>query len=426
MGGDLLSMVRGRQGDHSCDLDCEWVSDDVGGAPAPVPLLDPATSAWGVQLDVRVAGALDEARLRRALDAVAGRRGAGEECLTIVDCDGDDALDLARRRLHGSGVPLTVVPPFHACLAHHPDGDVLMLNLNHAAVDGFSASHVLGVLARAYAHESEAGPPLDFLACADLPVQATPPTGSRIARIGRRAIERLRDALAQPRRLAPDEAGDGTGYGFHLVALPAGSGVPTRDALIAALHLAIAEWNDERDMPGRRIGVLVPVDLRPEDLPEHVVANLSINTRLSTTRRERATPAKAQRAIAWHAKRDTGTRTGIAFIAALRRAGMLALWAKQSSVVLQPITANRWADAAMLCDLGSVEPSFGADAGEVREAWFSPPSRSPRCLCLGAVTVAGRLHLTFRYPHVVLGADAVRRFADGYVGQLERVTASSS
>ena len=179
-------------------------------------------------------------------------------------------------------------------------------------------------------------------------------------------------------------------------------------------------------MPGRRIGVLVPVDLRPAELPEHVIANLSINTRLSTTRRERATPEATRRAIAWHAERDKATRTGIAFIAALQRAGMLALWAKQSSVVLQPITGNHWVDAAMLCDLGGVEPTFGADAGDVREVWFSPPSRSPRCLCLGAVTVAGRLHLTFRYPHALFGPDAVRRFARAYAAQLERVSASSS
>ena len=426
MGGDLLSIVRGRQGDHQCELDCEWVSDDVGGAPAPVRLLDPATSAWGVQLDVRVAGSLDEARLRDALDAVAGVRGAGADCLTIVDCDDDDALELARRRLHGSAVPLTVLPPLHVCLAHHPAGDVLMLNLNHAAVDGFGAAHVLVALARAYAQDAGGQGALHFLASADLPAQATPPSGSRVVRLGRRAVERVRDALSQPRRLAAEEPADEPGYGFHLVALPTQPAAHARDTLIAALHLAIAEWNDEHDMPGRRIGVLVPVDLRPQELPEHVIANLSINTRLSSTRRERATPAKVRRAITWHAERDNGTRTGIAFMAALQRAGMLALWAKQSSVVLQPLTGNHCADAAMLCDLGSVEPSFGADAGDVREVWFSPPSRSPCCLCLGAVTVAGRLHLTFRYPHALFGPDAVRRFADGYVAQLERVTASSS
>jgi len=422
MAGDVLSLVRGRQGDHRCELDCQWVSDDVDGAPAPVRLLDPATSAWGVQLDVRIAGPLDEARLRRALGAVAGVRGAGDECLTIVDCDGDDALDLARRRLHSVGVPLTVLPPFHACLAHHADGDVLMLNLNHAAVDGFGAAHVLGALARAYAQDGDAQAQLEFLACTDLPVQATPPSGSRVVHMGRTVIERLRDALSQPRRIATDEPGGEAGYGFHLVALPALPGAHTREALIAALHLTIAEWNEAHGLKGRRIGVLVPVDLRPAELPERVIANLSINSRLSSTRRERGKPAATRRAIAWQAERDEGTRTGIAFIAALRRAGMLPLWAKQSSVVLQPITGNRWADAAMLCDLGSVEPSFGPDGGEVREVWFSPPSRSPCCLCLGAVTVAGQLHLTFRYPHDVLGPDAVRRFAEGYLTQLERVS----
>ena len=421
MAGDLLSLVRGRQGDHRCALDCEWVSDDVGGAPAPVRLLDPATSAWGVQLDARVAGSLHEGRMRRALDAVAGVRGAGEACLTIVDCDDDDALDLARRRLHGSGVPLTV-PPLHVCLAHHPAGDVLMLNLNHAAADGFAAARVLAAVAHAYAHGDGPQATLDFLACADLPVQATPPSGSRAVRLGRTAIERLRDALSRPRPLAAAEPGAGAGFGFHRVALPALPGAHTREALIAALHLAIAEWNEAHGMEGRRIGVLVPVDLRPAELPERVIANLSINSRLSSTRRERRRPAATRRAIAWQAERDEGTRTGIALIAALRRAGMLALWAKQSSVVLQPLTGNRCADAATLCDLGGVEASFGADAGEVREVWFSPPSRSPRCLCLGAVTAAGRLHLTFRHPHAVLGGDAVRRFADGYVAQLARVS----
>jgi hypothetical protein len=31
------------------------------------------------------------------------------------------------------------------------------------------------------------------------------------------------------------------------------------------------------------------------------------------------------------------------------------------------------------------------------------------------VTVAGRLHLTFRYPHRLFSAEAARRFADCYV-----------
>jgi len=435
MANDVLSGVRGRQGDHACALDCEWVSEAVGAARRGVPLLDPKTSAWGVQLDARVAGSLDEARLRDALDTLVGVKGAGETCLTTADCDDPEALDAARRRLHGAGPPLTELPPFRVLLAHHPGGDVLMLNLNHAAVDGFGAVRVLDRLARIYA--ANAGPPdaLDFLACADLPVQPAAPSPARLVRLGRTALERLRDALSKPPHLARDEAGDRPGYGFHLHGLSAqgtrdvtGGGGASHDALVAALHLTIARWNSRHDMPGRRIGVLVPVDLRPGELPEHVVANLSVNTRLSTTPRERATPASALRAITWHSERDRATRTGIALIAALQRAGMLALWAKQSSIVLQPLAGNDRADAAMICDLGSLPaaPRFGGEAGEVRELWFSPPSRSPRCLCVGTVTLEGRLYVTFRYPHALFGANAVRRFADLYLSQLERVSASSS
>jgi hypothetical protein len=436
MANDALTLVRGRQGDHACKLDCEWVSPEVGATQRVVPLLDPKTAAWGVQLDVRVAGTLDEHRLCGALDALIGVRGAGAECLTVVECKDDESLDVARRRLHTGGPPLTVLPPFHVVLARHRAGDMLMLTLNHAAVDGFGAARLLEQLARAYEGGGAEQDTLDFLACADLPVQPAPPHSSRVARLGLKALERVRDALSKPPRLAPEQAGGDPGYGFHLVGLSAqgtrdvtgGGGGATRDALIAALHLTIAEWNAQRGLEGRRIGVLVPVDLRSADLPEHVVANLSVNTRLSTTPRERAGPAAALRAIVWHSERDNATRTGVALIAALQRARMLTLWAKQSSIVLQPLVNNDRADAAMLCDLGSMAspPRFGHDAGEVRELWFSPPSRSPRCLCVGTVTVEGRLHLTFRYPHSLFGPDAVRRFAELYLAQLARVSGSSA
>ncbi len=433
--GDLLAVVRGRQGDHRCELDCEWTSDAAGAVAPAAGLLDPKTSAWGVQLEARVAGPLDATRLCGALDALIGVRGAGEACLTVVECDDAAALDRARRRLHGVGVPLDVLPPFHVCLAHQRGGDVLMLNLNHAAVDGFGATRLLDHIARAYGDgEVEA---LDFLACADLPARPSAPATSRLARLRRAGLERLRDTLSRPPRLAADGAGDRAGYGFHLVGLSAaqtretlavGGAHDTRDVLIAALQLAIADWNAGHERPAQRIGVLVPVDLRPAELPAHAFANLSVNTRLSTTRHDRATPAATLKAVVAEARRDAQTRSGLALIAALQRAGMLGLWAKQSRVVLQPLTDNRFADAAMLCDLGCIDPvpDFGPAAGEVREIWFSPPSRSPRCLCLGAVIVAGGLHLTFRYPHRLFGPDAVRRFADGYLAALRRVSGASA
>jgi hypothetical protein len=106
---------------------------------------------------------------------------------------------------------------------------------------------------------------------------------------------------------------------------------------------------------------------------------------------------------------------------------MLARWAKQSSIVLEPLTRNQRADAALLCrlDVHDEVPQFGPDAGATAELWFSVPARSPRCLSIGAVTAAGRLHLTFRYPRRLLGRDGARRFAECYLAHVRRVAAAA-
>jgi NRPS condensation-like uncharacterized protein len=105
---------------------------------------------------------------------------------------------------------------------------------------------------------------------------------------------------------------------------------------------------------------------------------------------------------------------------------LLPLWAKQSLIVLQPLTRNRLIDTAMLSNVGVLDevPSFGPDAGETVDVWFSAPSRAARSVCIGAVTVAGRLHLVFRYPHRVFGPDAARRFAACYQAQLLGIAGS--
>jgi NRPS condensation-like uncharacterized protein len=189
---------------------------------------------------------------------------------------------------------------------------------------------------------------------------------------------------------------------------------------MASLHLAIGDWNRRHDTDGRRIGVLVHADLRPPEWQEDPIANFSVTARMSTTDGDRATPAATLEAITAQIARNKRTRTGIALIAALARTGLLALWAKQSTVVLQPLTGNHGVDTTVLCNLGRLDesPSFGPDAGEAVELWFSTPARGPLSLCLGAVTLGGRLHLTFRYPHRLFGPDAARRFADCYLAHL--------
>ena len=148
---------------------------------------------------------------------------------------------------------------------------------------------------------------------------------------------------------------------------------------------------------------------------------------MATSRRERKGPKSALKAVAQQNARNKRTRTGVALIEGLRRNGLLTMWAKQSLIVLQPLTGNRHVDAAMLCDLGRIDaPSFAAEPaaadGAVRELWVSVPARAPLTLSVGAATVGGRLHLTIRYPLRILDAGGARGFAECLVAQIRSVS----
>ncbi|CAN5157933.1 hypothetical protein BH18ACT4_BH18ACT4_06660 [soil metagenome] len=429
---DLLRLLRGRQGDHRAGLDCEWVWDASGGVLQASDLLDPTAAAWSVQLEVLVSGALDERRLRDALATVLGGQPVADHVLDVVDCLDDAALESARTRLQSLPVGASEWPPFRVRLARRPGGDVVMLNVNHAASDGLGALRVLRSIARAYSGDIGDDRPLVLHAVNDLPVRPASAPVSVWKGRSRVLIERLRDLLARPALLAAEQARDEPGYGFHLVRLSSEDTQrvvnverpgTSRNVLMAALHLAIGDWNLQHGAPGRRIGVLVPVNLRPPDWPDEAVGNFSVTARVSTSRRHRANPRSALGAITGQTTRNKRTRTGIALLAALERSGLVPLWAKQSLVVLQPLTGNRLVDTAMLANLGPLEdpPSFGPDAGETTEVWFSAPARAPRALCVGAATWGGRLHRVLWYPHRLFGVDAARRFADCYMTQLRLV-----
>jgi NRPS condensation-like uncharacterized protein len=431
MAHDVVLLLRGREGDHRCRLDCEWVSDETCSVSERPRLLDPSASSWSVQLEARVDGRIDEARLNAAVKAVLGPPSRERDPLEVIDCDDDDGLDRARASLLRKAIAYDDKPPLHVYLARNAGGDVLMLNLNHAAGDSFGVLHVLRRLAAAYS--GDPGEPLHFMAARDLPVRPAAAPASATEPLYKRVVERLRDAHGRPALIAADQPTDEPGYGFHLLALPADETRHVVDAehahgrrnvLMSALHLAIADWNRSHGAPRRLVGVLMPADLRPDEWPQDTIGNFSVTTRVTTSRHERGSPARVLEAVGLQTARNKASRTGVALIAGLQRNGLLALWAKQSLVVLAPVTTNHRVDAAMLGNLGHVDDAacFGPDAGRVVELWHSTPPRSPLTLSVGAVTVAGRLHLTFRYPHRMFSADAARRFAECYRHHVRGVT----
>ncbi len=422
--------------------------------------LDRRAEPWSIQIEVRVAGGLDERRLRLAVAAALTRhpmararqvvwRAAqhgydweiAERCdldpFRVVECEDDAGLAAARSALQSLQVPLVESPPLRVWLAHHPGGDVVMLNVSHTASDGLGAFRIMRSLARAYAGVPDPVPDLDPLSVRDLRVELAPDSLHQWVQPLETLFEHLRDAsTAPPARIAADGGSDRPGYGFHLVRLTRPDtaalvakqhGAATvNDLLLAAFHIAIAAWNEEHDEPCGRIGLMMPVNMRPRERWHEMVANLSLFVRVSTLSSERVTPAAALQAVVAQTRRIKERGTAAALMGVLGHADALPLWIKRALPALLPLTGDRFVDTAVLSNLGRVdEPlSFGADAGEVIETWFSPPARMPLGVALGAVTMAGQLHLGFRYRYPLFDAGAAARFATRYVKALTDVSRS--
>jgi hypothetical protein len=80
------------------------------------------------------------------------------------------------------------------------------------------------------------------------------------------------------------------------------------------------------------------------------------------------------------------------------------------------------ADTSLLSNLGNITspPRFGPLTPT--RMWFSTSAHMPRGLSVGAITVAGRLQLCFRYRHALLDDAAADAFAEEYAAVLIHLT----
>jgi NRPS condensation-like uncharacterized protein len=417
-----------------------------------VYLLDNEVEPWSIQLEVRVEGRLDDSRLhdavneallrhpmaraRKMTSRLSERRFFWEitrvpdlDPFLVLDCPDDDTLAGARADLQSISIPLVESPPLRMRLAHHPDGDLVMMNVAHAAIDGFGSIRILRSIARAYWGIPDPQPELELDASRDLRSTLGSEDTEERARRVTTLVDKLKDQVQPPARLAAEGGTDKPGYALHHLslspekskALAGVEGGTVNDVLLAALHLAIAGWNDEHALPSRRIGVIVPVNLRPKEWWEELAANFTLMVRVATTQKERESPKAALEAIAEQSNRIKKGGTGAALIEVLGGLPSIPLWAKQTVAPVLSFSGNRLVDTALLSNLGQLEepPTFGPDAGETTEMWFSAPARMPLGLSIGTVTLGGRLHIAFRYRHPLFDADAMGRFAERYEAAID-------
>jgi NRPS condensation-like uncharacterized protein len=312
-----------------------------------------------------------------------------------------------------------------------------MVNAHHAAMDAVGVLRVVHSVARAYAGQPERGPDVDpHPSRQHLDRLVLPGAAARMRRLLALA-GRLRDLVAPPARVAPDGGRDEDGYGFHHRTLPAPDTATlvaldhpgtVNDVLLASLHLTIARWNAQHGEASRRIGVLVPANLRAPDWRREVVGNFSLPARLVTSPTARRDAASTLRSLTAQTSRKKASGMGTALVEVLRYSPRLPRWAKRAGLALVALTRYRLVDTAMLSNIGRVEdpPSFGPEAGPTVGMWFSPPGRMPLGLTVGTVTAAGCLHLVFRHSRRLLDDDGVRRFADLYLAELDGVVAAAA
>jgi NRPS condensation-like uncharacterized protein len=377
-------------------------------------------------------------RWRRRLRWDAGAPGHDDGMLAVASWRSPGQLAALRE-----WVSAWPIPPcdraVRLILAAGPERDVVILQTHHAAFDGISSLALLTAIGAAYRERAgdlagsgpKAVPPL-----ATRPFGAVGPASTHGADCIPRALTRIAARLpgAVTRIAAYSTRPDRPGYGYVQRSLPVprparvGSGpFPTvNDLLVAALIRTVDRWNTAHGRHSGRIRVSVPVNGRGHQNRWADPGNQTRLIRVTARRRERADPGRllAHVAAQTRAAKERPT-AGLDAMSRLLATGWAPAVIKRLVVRLaRRVAAPLCTDTALLSNLGAIPcpPCFSGNGTE--PLWFSGPARMPRGLGVGALTIAGRLHLCVHYRHTLLGRDAAADFTALYCATLGELTGS--
>ncbi|MFJ6694856.1 condensation protein [Streptomyces sp. NPDC091272] len=303
---------------------------------------------------------------------------------------GPDALPLARARALAQAPPLSLSPPIRLEVI----GSVLVLVINHTALDGPACLRILATAAEIYGGRDN-----------------SPATGATPARPEPHPrLQPPSSGFGPVARVAAGSPG-APGNGMLVADLP----VPRRpaeapytvnDQLLVATARMIAEWNRERGSGLRPLRITMPVDDRPrgadmpigngtrlvevpyglDELGEDTVALLR-----RTAERTRALKSLPRPQLGHGATLLTAPVVPVTLRAALTRR-------------LRRVAAP-WTSTTLLSNIGRVPYplDFGDGVGRAGAVWFSAPARMPRGLTVTTASTGGRLHLALRWSGALLG-----------------------
>ncbi|MEU8955419.1 condensation protein [Streptomyces sp. NPDC048518] len=305
-------------------------------------------------------------------------------------------------------------------------GCVLLLTINHTALDGPACLRVLATAAELYGgrDNSAAAPPARGIAGGQAVVPAP--------------VADVASGWAPPARVARGAPEPSPGNGMLVAELPVprrpkGSPFTVNDQLMVATALMIAHWNREHGARPRPFRITMPVDDRPRD----ATMPIGNGTRLvevpfgaEELSESEWTPALIHRLLRRTSERTRALkalpRPQLGRGAALLTAPVLPVALRAAVTRGLRRAAAPWTSTTLLSNIGRVPYAldFG-DAGRAHAVWFSAPARLPRGLTVTTASTAGRLHLVLRWSRTLLshgdGAH-LRDLFEQYLHATERAT----
>ncbi|MGH3936360.1 MAG: condensation domain-containing protein [Pseudonocardiaceae bacterium] len=417
--------------------------------------LQEARAPWNVQFELGADHHVDEAMLRQAVLSCCRRHPltrarlapspqgetsyewniadeVDQDPLQIAGCTDRAELDRFRAELYTPPISLDTSPGFRVGLARRSGGDLVLLSANHIVADGVGALRLMQTITRAYLGQPDPPDPLPLARARDLSAFLAPKNRSEKWARRLEGLRRVREALDTPSRIAIVGGTDRDDFGFVFRTLDLGEtttpslvrrapGTTVNDVLLAALHVTVQLWNSKHGVPTGRVGIMMPINVRPPDRLWDVVSNLTSNLTISTAPEDRVDLATATAAVieqTYQVRRNHRAYGLHDLLDALKKAP---LPVKRAVPKLIHLTGDRFVDTAMLSNLGRIpEPptlATGPESGPP-ELWFSPPCDPTCSVAIGVATTGQRLSLVVRYRYEQFDADAAAEFTDLLIAQV--------
>lgn len=425
--------------------------------------LESADEPFGLQLDLRFSGRLDEQKLEAAtyaamqthpLTSVRQRPAQSsdkhyewesvqrpdEDPVLAIDCADDAAVDAACDSFYSRRLLLETAPPFRLLIARHPEGDWLFLKMSHAATDAAGSYRFLQSILRHYAGVDDPQPSpeaMDVVKARNLSREFGAKSLPERLKRASSLLEYLVDSVQLPTRIAPHFGDNKIGVAFVSHTFSAAEtealGVlrhgrsTINDVLAALLHLTVERWNHGRNESAGRITLMNAMNFRPITWRQEGVGNFSLWVNVATRESERRSYERTLEVVTEQTQKFKTDESAGLLVDLLDMVQMLPSRLRKALTGLMPLTGHFVVDTAVLNNLGRVPdlPDPAGKTGRITTIRFSPPTHMPMGVAVGAVTLRGELTITFRYRRAQFDKHAAEAFKETFLKLLNELIAAA-